>query len=559
VRRPSVAPDVLADLIRSVPARVAKRLDASPLAAEAWTWTAAEAVTVAAGEETVSLAGEVRALSDASCTCLLQPRCFHLLAVLSVLPIGAPASNDEPRAEAPPGAAHDGALPAPLSSEARASAAQAFEVGAGLLTDGLSRASTLRMGELIRVVHACRRDGLPRLESAALAVYETARDLREKDPDFRLEDAAGRIAELLLVASRLVDGDATREWRGVGRRTYTERRSLRLAGLGSEPVLSKGYAGVVTYFTDGASVFAAQEVMPGDDERALHAYDAQLRFGETSLSHREAARGGLLFASAQISPDGRLGAGKSVVCVSTAHDEGLVSRLFEAPVARQLDRAGRGDAHGLVFVRGTLTGGSDADEWGLVVDHEEPHARVDVPAVTPAVTLPVAVPIDDLRFAFRENLERLGRAAAHVRLVGRVTSGGAPIAPVAIGLDDGRWFSLGYDRLAARDLPPAGPELTSPGVTRASRSAVLDAVRRRVQRFALAGAASLPSAALPEITREAERLRAALMSVGADTLTALARAPRDSPAEVARAWLALHVYWRVAETTLARARWGLEP
>ncbi|HRH01043.1 MAG TPA: hypothetical protein PLR99_32590, partial [Polyangiaceae bacterium] len=341
--RPRLAPEVLADLVRAVPARVAKRLDASPLAAEAWVWTAAETVTIAAGDETVSLTGDViRTLADVSCTCLLQPRCFHLLAVLSVLPVEAPSASGEARGEAPPAAVDEGA-PAALSREARASAALAFDVGARLLSAGLSRASTLRMGELLRVVHACRRDALPRLESAALAVYESARDLRERDPDFRLEEAAARLAELLLVSSRLVEGDVSREWRGIGRRTYAERRSLRLAGLGSEPVLSKGYAGVVTYFTDGESVFSAQELMPGDDDRAVHAYDAQLRFGETSLSHREAARGGLLFASAQVSAEGRLGAGKSVVCVATTHDARLVARLFDAPLASQLARADRGE------------------------------------------------------------------------------------------------------------------------------------------------------------------------------------------------------------------------
>ena len=551
--RPSLAPEVLADLIRSVPARVAKRLDASPLAAEAWTWTDAETVTIAAGDETVSLArGAVRTLADASCTCLLQPRCFHLLAVLSVLPVEAPSPSDEARGDAP--AALDGAPTEPLSAEARAAAAMAFDVGARLLSAGLSRASTLRMGELVRVVYACRRAGLPRLEAAALAVYEAARDLRERAPSFRLEEAAGRLAELLLVAGRLTEGDASREWRGVARRTYAERRSLRLAGLGSEPVLSKGYAGVVTYFTDGESVFSAQEVMPGDDDRAVHAYDAQLRFGETSLSHREAARGGLLFASAQVSADGRLGAGKSVACVATAHDSRLVARLFDPPLPAQLARASRGEAHGLLFVRGTFAGGPGPDAPCLVVDRGAPHAD---PSAS-VVTLPLALPIDDLRFAFRENLARLAQAAARVHLVARVTPDEAPLAPVAVGLDDGRWFSLGYDRLSARDLPSEPPEAPRPAVTRAPGAPALDAVRRRALRFALAGTESLPSAALPEITREAERLRAALMGVGADALTALALAPRDAPADVARAWLALHVYWRVAETTLTRARWGLD-
>lgn len=556
--RPKVAPALLAEVIRSAPARLTKRLDASPLAAEEWTWTFAETVSIAAGDETVSLPrGALRALSEASCTCLLQPRCFHLLAVLSVLPVEAAPSSDDAGGASPGPSDEGAAVPSPLSAAARASALSAFEVGTRVLTGGLSRVSTLRMGEVLRVVHACRRDGLPRLEAAALGVYEAARDLREKSPSFRLEEAAGRIAELLLVASRLMGEDATQEWRGVGRRAYAERRSLRLAGLGSLPVISKGYAGVVTYLTDGESVFSAQEVLPGDDERALHAYDAQLRFGETSLSHREAARGGLLFASAQLSADGRLGAGKSVVCVAAAHDASLVARLFETPLSSQLARADRGDSHGLVFVRGTLTRAEGADASSLLLELERAPGAAVEDSPLGSIALPLTLPIDDLRFAFRENLERLGRAGAHVRLVGQLTPDGAHVAPIALSLDE-RWFSLGYDRLVARDLPEGEPRASRAALRRAAPPAVLEPVRRRVLRFALAGAQSLPSAALPEVTREAERLRASLMNVGADTLTSLAHAPRASEGSVALAWLALHVYWRVAARTLARAQWGLE-
>jgi len=551
--RPDVAPDVLAALTSAVPARVAKRLDASPRAADAWVWTFGESVTVAAGEETVTLtSGTVRRQEDATCTCLLQPRCFHLLAVLAVLPLA-----EEPAAEAElAGPEVDGPLrtptsvtsstpPAPSSPEDAltprqlATAEEALEVGARILADGLSRVSTLRMGELVRVVHSCRRDALFRLESAALGVFESARDAREGSPDFRLHEAATRLAELLLVALRLTEdarsGRGVGEWRGLARRAYREVGSLRLAGLGCEPVLSKGYSGVVTYFTDGERVFSAQEVMPGDADRALHAYDAQLRFGEVSLSHREAAHAGLLFANARVSPEGRLGAGADAVCVSAARDPGLVERLFAEPLGAQLERADRGERQGLLFASGTM-GLSTSAAARLVLDEHRG-------------SLPLTLPIDEPRFAYRENVERLTRAGAHLRLVGRLAPDGSAVDPIAIQLDDGRWFSLAYDRLAGRDIEERGPA-TPLGEDPRARPAALDPARRRMLRFALAGAQSLPSAALPELARETTRLRASLLGTCGDLLEHLAKCARSEARATARAWLALHTYLRAADRTL---------
>jgi len=533
-----VLPEVLSALTRAVPARAAKRLDANPRAADEWTWVFGESVTVTAGEETVTLsaAGVFRA-EDAGCTCLLQPRCFHLLAVLSVLPLAEAEAPVEPKADTvetpPPASAIE-----PLGASELATAGEAARVGADILADGLSRVSILRMGELLRVAHSSRREGLPRLESAALGVYESIRDLRDKSPDFRLPEAASRVAELLLVSHRLAAGDGGPAWRGIARREYHPAGSLRLSGLGCEPVAQRGYAGVVTYFTDGERIYSAQEVIPGDIDRAKDAYDAQLRFGETSLSHREAARGGLLFARAETSADGRLGAGRGVVCVSSARDDSLVERLFDDDPGEQLDRADRGERMGLVFLRGAVRGGAEG-------------AWLDLGGSG----VPLENPIDDSRFAYRENLEMLARGGARVKLVGRIAEPGGAAHPVALlveGAPEPRWHCLGYDRLGRRELG-ASKAAPAPSHEAEVRADVLEPMRRRMLRLVLAGAASLPGAALPEVMLECARLREALLSTGADALEALALSSADRGAR-AGAWLAVYVYLRAVTGALSRAR-----
>lgn len=537
-RAPAVLPEVLSALTRAVPARAAKRLDANPRAADEWTWVFGESVTVSAGEETVTLsaAGVFRA-EDASCTCLLQPRCFHLLAVLSVLPLAEAEAPAEQKAEAgattPPASAIE-----PLGASELATAGDAARVGADILADGLSRVSILRLGELLRVAHSSRREGLPRLESAALGVYESIRDLRDKSPDFRLPEAASRVAELLLVSHRLAAGDGGPSWRGIARREYHPVGSLRLSGLGCEPVAQRGYAGVVTYFTDGERIYSAQEVIPGDIDRAKDAYDAQLRFGETSLSHREAARGGLLFARAETSADGRLGAGRGVVCVSSARDDSLVERLFDDDPGEQLSRADRGERMGLVFLRGAVRGGAEG-------------AWLDLGGSG----VPLENPIDDSRFAYRENLEMLARAGARVKLVGRIAEPGGAAHPVALlveGAPEPRWHCVGYDRLGRRELG-ASKAAPAPSHEAAVRADVLEPMRRRMLRLVLAGAASLPGAALPEVMLECARLREALLSTGADALEALALSSADRGARTG-AWLSVYVYLRAVTGALSRAR-----
>ena len=98
--RPSIDAGLAAAVLGGAPARVTKRLDAAPAAAEDWTWTEAPdgSWTIEAGGEQVTLqpvGGSITAAGQLTCTCLLSPRCFHLLATVRRLEPEGPSSADD--------------------------------------------------------------------------------------------------------------------------------------------------------------------------------------------------------------------------------------------------------------------------------------------------------------------------------------------------------------------------------------------------------------------------------------------------------------------------------
>ncbi|WP_344137162.1 hypothetical protein, partial [Luedemannella flava] len=87
---PSVAPDVLADAVDALPGRLRKKLDETVAVAAGWPVAAGAdgGVVVTVDEQTtVTLAAVVRVAGDATCTCLLSPRCLHRTAILAAAPV----------------------------------------------------------------------------------------------------------------------------------------------------------------------------------------------------------------------------------------------------------------------------------------------------------------------------------------------------------------------------------------------------------------------------------------------------------------------------------------
>jgi len=591
----------MAAVIERAPPRLTKKLDAAPEVAGDWSWALAErllAVTTEAGERVTvaSEAGIVDAADALSCTCLLAPKCFHVLAVASYLPVARAADQTSvDSAHDPADVADLQASPsqvdtpqlepeAQLAPERRRVAQGALAALASALEPGLAAMGALARAELLRSVHAARVHGLHRLASRTLAVAEAGRALRERSATFELEQAVRALGDAAVIAHQLAHGVAEREVIGVARRAYEDIGAKRLVGVACEPVVTgSGYAGVVTYVVDDAGeIFSVQDVAPGDAKRALASYRATVRLGEASLTHGELSRKGLFVQSATASRDRRLGAGARVAAVSGAgatFEEAPIAALFGVPFAAQIDRAlaerGDGEERGpaLVFVRGRLLGAASGGAL-FAIDAEEGAA----PTV---VTL--AMPSSDAVFACNENL-RLLRAAVGVRMhvVGKVARRRARVielfaiggveGSLSLAADSAGKVQVAFDALARGQLRAevstnGQPDLLSllAGAAATPSDAALDpiaAIERRVGRMVLGGRRSLTTSASRDVAIEAATLTGALLPTARRALeellaaSATTRRPAEAAPALLAAWTRAYVVTMTLRRALAMAAWA---
>jgi hypothetical protein len=585
--RPRARATLLSEVTAVMPPRLTKKLDANPAAAAAWTWTVGDTETtvVTDGGETVTLghlagARVVGALADLRCTCLLSPRCFHLLAVVAALEPEEAAPRDP--AAAPSSAP---AAPADLAPSQVGAARLAWRTGSEVLAAGAMGTGAALQADLLRAAHEARAEGLHRLASAAFRVVRSVRNLRAEAPEFALGAFTGELRDLLETAHALGgDGGAPREldrFVGTARREYTAAGDLRLVGLATEPVIAgNGYAGVVTYLADTRGrVWTVSDVLPAAPERARTAYDGGARIGEVSVSHRRLAREGLFVQGATGSADGRLGAGAGVRAVRsgpTTWDDEAVRALWAPSLDAQLVRAYRAlsgeertGAGTLLFVAGVVRG---TEGHALVLEVTDPnrqHADESAQGL-----LRLIAPSDHADLAYRDNLRQLGRAPGlPLRAMGRllpdrprtlaaIAAGPGPAAAApALRLppDWGGRVALGLDRLQAAHVTGAAPREAIAHLPEVESIDPLMPLQRRLQRMALGGARSLPTAAVPELLREANAVERRLMPAGAALFRAVAGAV-ESPGEgraatLARAWLAAATYERAARRAIERAAW----
>lgn len=565
------APTLLSALAAAAPARVVKKLDADREVARSWTWTVGpDGGTVAiAGGETVTVRASDGLVTDPTaftCSCLLTPRCFHVLAVAAALEV---SLDDAP---APAAAAPAPAAPATavaVDASRRAVAERARAVTSDVLAAGARGVGTILEGELLRVVHLARVAGLHRLAAAGLRVARDVRDLASEADDFDASALVEDLRELSVTAQLLSRDEVTPEVIGVARRAYERIGHLRLVGLASEPVVAgRGYGGVVTHvIADDGTLYSISDVMPGGEARARGAYDGSLVMGDTTITHRALSRGGLFVQDATASEDHRLGAGKDVKAVRAANEAGwaapAIRARFEEPLAAQLTRAydalaipatRRPRGATLVFLRGHVVG---HDASALLVAGEGGPVRL------------IAPPSHGTLFTF-ENLRQLSSAEG---LGLEVLADLVPDAPRTLALVAfGPW---------ARDtapvrlvLPPEWRGVVNAGYDvvqgshlegRASRSAAaappaeavfdpLSPLRRRIVRVALLGTRSLPPEATAEIDADRVALGRLFMPGAVEVLGALAAGARRR-GELRDAWLAAATYAHAASIALWRDAW----
>lgn len=569
--RPRAAPALVAALVAQAPARLVKRLEAAPRAADAWRWSARDdgsfTVTTDGGEVVTLAAGVVEEPASVRCSCLLAPRCFHLLATVSALELADAPGPAAEAAEAAEAAPPDG--DARLDPDQRRAAEATWRAAAALLDAGAAGAGPIVQAELLRGVHACRASRLPRLAGAALRVVRDVQALRADRSEFDLAGLGRDLAELLETAWRLggaPDGPVAPAWLGEARQRYAPVGGLRLHGLFTEAVVSgTGWAGVVTWLADAAGrLWSVHAVEPGENERAAASYEAPAAIGDATLAHRELGRDGLFLQDATASREGRLGAGRGVRAVragATAWDQPPVDALWAAPLAGQLQRgraptsSSSSSAAGLVFFRGEVVG-RVGDDLALAADGH---------------LLRCEPPTEHEALGARDLLRLLACGPGlRLRGVGRVRGAGR-LALLAVGPDGpaaetpalrlpallaGR-VNVGLDRLGraaleggltvprALEAPPAPPD-------------PLETLRRRLLRLALGGRSVAAPGALGAVEEEARLLERRLLPTAARLHRALATTAlgaartatgqrgRTDPPALARAWLACAVYERAA-------------
>ncbi|MBZ9600008.1 SWIM zinc finger family protein [Streptomyces erythrochromogenes] len=615
---PPVAPEVLAEAVENLTARLRKKLDdATAGCADGAVHEADGSVTFRFGEDAlVTLrpgpAGTVTEAGQATCTCLLAPRCLHRAAALGAAPLAdaaPPEPAPEPTAAVPTGAgagaaagataeAGVGAAPAvsgdpadpsgpaepvPALNPAQLGAAAAlWHAAAEALAAGVTAGGAVVQAELLRAAHTARLAGLPRAEAAALRVVRGLRSARERRTAHRLGDLTGSFRELLHTAGVLASGAADPALTGTSRRAYTAGGSLQVHGLCREPVLSAtGYGGVVTHLLapDG-SRYSISDVRPGGLARARGAGRASVALGGATLDHAGLARGGLRVVGATVSAEGRLGAGRGVKATplpGAAWADGPAAPLFARPAAEAVAAllAGTADA----AAAETALIGCDVVVVGAAGDHLLVHeARPDAPLLR---LLP-AHPHPELPHT--ENLRRIASyPGLHLRVLGRPDlDRAATLRPVAVGPVAGEPYTLrlpeewlgradlGYDRLQGSHFPPpdAAPEPAAgagPGPMAEAPDPLADSPLWRVRRLLETGVAGGRRA-----VAEAARGTAPQTAYGplpADLAAALAaeadRRPRDafgrladpSPDGYAWAWLAAATHLAAAERSLVAASW----
>ncbi|MFE6684162.1 hypothetical protein [Streptomyces sp. NPDC057729] len=617
---PPVAPDVLADAVEQLSARLRKKLDAAISGcADQASAMADGAVEVHFGEDTTVMlrpgpSGAVTNAEQAVCTCLLAPRCLHRAAVLGAAPIadgegdgggghdsgtseaagsGTTSDTGAAREEAAPAAraadvAATAVAPAALTAAQVVAATALWEAAAEALSAGVTAGGAVVQAELLRAAHTARLAGLPRAEAAALRVVRSLRAARERSEGQGLADLTGAFRELLAGTALLASGSADTEVARSTRRVYEQGGSLRVYGLCREPVLSAtGYGGVTTHLvdSDGAG-YTVSDVRPGGLARVKGAGSASVALGGAVLDHAGLARGGLRIVGATVSADGRLGAGRGVSATplrGVDWSEEPVAALFTRPVQEAMaavlaDGAPEAGGPGST-ARGLL--GCDVEVIGAAGDS----VVVRVAGEGPLLRLRPAHPHPELPHA--ANLRRIAEhPGLALRVLGRpdldraatlrsLAVGPVPGASATLRLPDawkGR-ADLGYDRLQGEHFPREawGPAACGPVVVGPDplAEAPLWRVRRLLETgvaggrraVAEAGRGTDAASLLARLTRAelggaAHLAQALTTEAGRRPRDAFGRLADPSADAYARAWLASAVHLAAAERSLVVASWS---
>lgn len=592
--RPRIQPGVLAEITDSVPSRLQKKLDRQPDAAESWDWqdSTEGSWDVRAGSEVVSLSTAlISAIDDVSCSCLLGPRCFHVLAVLSVLSIDTDELPEEkPNAsveiaeqdwesQAPNAATTDVAV---LSENQLLAVECMQEVLANILSAGLRAAGTVLQSRLLRSIHECRCEGLHRLSAAALRIMANVRAVRSERDTFDSEQAEADLLEALEVSTRLTR-NVTSEWLGVARRRYRPVKNMKLHGLCCEPILTRsGYSGVVTYMiADDGWICSISDVQPGTGDRIPQAWKSGVSVAGLAMSHRELSRSSLLISKATKSDDGRIGGAESARAVATEGDgwqAAPIRSAFKTPLADQIRNA---------FRRRRMVGSDRAagfDFLFLNVEIVGAFGAVLIAKTDDGATLRLAIAVDCEDVRFRDNVTMLARCPGlKLRCLARVNFQLAgTVELIAVGpsedevtgnpvlqFDDECRFhaDLGLDVISRGKLSSAERQPVEVELVEDVQPNQDEILARWLRAIVLGGRHAVPSSAVDTAMSDALKLNRQLRRTASGLLGRLAESVIDTETDVsgvrfpgnaaalAESWLATAVVRRASMDAVQQHDW----
>lgn len=617
--RPTISAVLLASINESAASRLLRKLDKHPAIADSWAWTVQDSTwKIDTGSESVEIENAVvNQLQDMQCSCLLAPKCFHVLAVSNVLPI------DDSNSATLETESTSSALSSSRSTKNGKTDSQDFvaETDLGLLTPHHAEAASMMhlavaeiigcglratggsiQSKLLRAIHECRATGLHRLSAAGLRILNHARLLRGSSEEFIPAQAVQSLHEALLVAHQITTADSSVSplWLGTARRRYRPVASLKLFGLCCEPVLTaSGYSGVITWMLNQqGDVVSVSDVQPGTASRIAQAWKSNVTLAGLALSHADLSQQKLLISKATISDDGRIGGSDSAKAVPSKHqgwNNEVIAQRFAEPLVEQIQRyfdqidavgtvAKEGAA--LMFLTGTVCGYDDTDL--LLQLQDETVVRLTITS-------------DTKDLPYRDNLTMLSRAPGlPILCIGRLlplqpgcfqllSIGNAALAEQQadqrieaskngiprLKITDGSHIDLGLESLQRSQLSTAEKQPVNSaelGILSSLRSEaeVADAggiLTDWLQAISVGGRHALSRSAIKRLVRDTRNLESNFQPTASQALKTLAqqaidtqttfeglRFPSDS-AQLADAWLAAAIVQLTTFQYLQHVQW----
>ncbi len=577
-KRPTVSPQLTASVIESAPDRVRRRLDRTPDAASGWSWLFSETQwSVDTGGETVTLPGRhIHSITQLSCTCLLSPQCFHVLACLTSLEVVLVEDQEEPSSidnqqtlqTVSQDATDDNVQP---TENQRRAASELAKNLTHLLRVGVANAGVVIQSGLLRAVHQCRAAGLHRLGAVGLRVIAGTNQFRARSAESDPAQLAEDIADALETTQHLLHEQAVPSfWIGTARRRQFPVRPRKLHGLVAEPIITRsGFAGAAAYFLgEDDNIYTASEVRPGDAQLARDAYLGGIEIGSMIQPAKQLARRLYLGTDLTASKDGRLGRGKSIRIVEqgqSSWDAEAIQKRFRRPLPEQWNAVYAGatlpaDARpagwDFVFLTGSVVGAFGPELLFHLINEDQ--------------TIRLGIANESESLYFRENLRMLSHAPGlKLQVIARLNL----LEPTLVYLlalaafEDkeeqkdrprivlpktlhGRVFT-GFDEIANNQLvgAQAKPVILNEQKI-ASPDDPLVALRRRWLSTMLAGTVSHGQGNLNSMSAEIGMLKRGGFSTGAALLDALSRSAATNA--LTDTFLAAALYLRHCRYELAK-------